>query len=94
VKDPEVDVRLICSGPHYDVVVQYPDQPELRIRVKSRSLYVATDAAVDAIESIRCHELVLLTWTLEGTRRQPEPFVIDRVGSTPLPNKLPLWGRD
>lgn len=91
---PVVDVRLVRLGATYDVVVSYPGKPACTIRVDSRSLYDVTDAAVDAVEDLRCHEQVLVTWTLEGARGKPEPISIDRVGSTPLPTNLPLWGRN
>ncbi|WP_154402703.1 hypothetical protein [Nocardioides speluncae] len=91
---PVVDVRLVRLGQAYDVVVCYPGKPARTIRVNSRSLYDVTDAAVDAIEEVRSHEQVMVTWTLEGARDKPEPILIDRVGKTPLPSNLPLWGRN
>lgn len=91
---PLVAVRLIRLGPNYDVVVNYPGQPEIAARVDSRSLYDVVDAAVDTIEAARSDEQVEVTWTLEGAQGRPSPIAIDRVGSTLLPTNLPLWGRN
>jgi hypothetical protein len=91
---PVVAVRLVRLGANYDVIVSYPGKPARTVRIESRSLYDVSDAAVAAVEELRSHEQVEVTWTLEGARGQPAPISIDRVGSTPLPLSLPVWGRN